>query len=155
MGAEEALGIRQEGKRGTRQQGDDQIVEDRHNALSVRRLQMAGILVQRHVAHVVALVFNDPVTADEREQVVGRSVLSIQAGDAVDHLQRGGAIFQLPVTLKAKDLAQGGPIAIALQQTAGGQATAFQASVPFVAARGGLEVDWLASGYDRDAEAGV
>jgi hypothetical protein len=111
MGGEQALGGREKGERGASHKVNDEVIEDSQEGLGMGRSDRTGILFERNVADIMPLIFNGPMTA---QQVWQRGGVGLQRGQAIDRLDGGKLTNDSATALKAEDLTQVGPVAVAL-----------------------------------------
>src|SRR5450759_1413270 len=87
-------------------------------------MQLATILAKGLVPHIVSAVLNRPMTTPQRRQMLGSSVCSGQARDAVDHLVSDCACAQIDRMVGAlHDLRSPWPAQVLIQFGAGHQGT--------------------------------
>ena len=57
----------------------------------------ATVFIEHHIAHPVELVFDAPMAAIQREQLLGIDLITAQRRDAVDDFRRGLRLAGLPL----------------------------------------------------------
>lgn len=106
------------------------VVEDGEDIGQLGQAQATTILTQEHIAAVVQAVLNAPVSAHDAQEAFGIDLCSAQAGHAIgggeSALAAGGVNHQ---TVILEDLLQMRPVAVTLQQAAGGQGAGFEAAM--------------------------
>lgn len=115
------------------QERDRQVTDRRHGPWSVSGSYLRVILVVRTVTHVMELVLDVPVIADQPQQSLGCRLLSRQAGDPVGVLDGHLAGLEAGrLTMDAKDLDGVREVQVALQFRAHPDRSRFDPTVALV-----------------------